>query len=203
MRKLLVVSCLLHYVLEMCIPLCMLVPLSLHHDSLVLFSSCNQRRFVPQSQNHTQVARLAVTIFTCLLLRLGLPIDHHLVYPEVILHRQWYWTRVVISLRIHPWLLWTSIVRLILRVQVMDRTITRPSYCITLFPGSKCRQRNFVIPLFMVLVSTVTVSIVVHLGFLRHPLRCHYMLHAPDPLALGIQITLLRAGHVWDLPSPA
>jgi hypothetical protein len=34
-------------------------------------------------------------------------------------------------------------------------------------------------------------SMVVHLGFLRHPLRRHHMLHAPDPLALGIQAVVM------------
>jgi hypothetical protein len=90
MRKLLAVSCLLHQVLKMCIPLCMLVPLSPRQDSLVLLSSCNRRRFVPQSQGHSQVAHLVVTIFICLLLQLGLLLDHHLVHSEVVLHRQWY-----------------------------------------------------------------------------------------------------------------
>jgi hypothetical protein len=184
----------------MCTPLHMLAPLSLLQDSLVLLSYCNRHRLVPQSSGHSQAAPLTMTISIYLLLQLGLPLDHHLVRSEVVLRHQWCWTRVVISLRIHPWHPWKLIVRLILvtilvlrmRVQVVGRLDIKPSSCITLFPSSKSRRRNFVIPPFTVPVNTMTTSTDVHSGSLRRRLRHrHHIPHAPDLPALDIQIILL------------
>lgn len=86
MLKPLVVSCLLHQVLRMCTQLLMPAPWSLLQDSLVLLFCCNRRPLVPQSSGLSQVARLAATTFTCLLLHLLPHLDHHLVRSEVVLH---------------------------------------------------------------------------------------------------------------------
>ncbi|KAG2069836.1 TPR-like protein [Suillus decipiens] len=54
-------------------------------DSPVLLSYCNPHQLVPQSSGLSQMARLVVTIFICLLLHLPL-LDRHLVHSEVVLH---------------------------------------------------------------------------------------------------------------------
>jgi len=67
-------------------------------------------------------------------------------HSAVVLRRQWCWTRVATSLRIHPWhLLWTLIVRIIpviipvlhAKVQVVSRLTIKPSSCTILFLNSK------------------------------------------------------------------